>query len=206
MLYETGCQGLVSATLMNAIGAAGTIIHVHPGNIPEKHALLQLNLSPERMDQILCVSIFNLVRKTTPITNKDANRDAAADGKRKADENPLEPEKKRPRWEEREEKALSIVRERKIDGLLVVCKEHPGNILKRLLKHLEPSRPFVVFLAVREPLQQLFLELKTRSDVTNIRLTENWLRSYQVLPDRTHPDINMSGSSGFLLSGVKVDS
>lgn len=202
MLYETGCQGLVSATLMNAIGPAGTIIHIHPGNIPEKHALLQLNLSPERMDQILCVSIFNLVRNIKPI--QEPNEDIAAHGKRKADENPLAPEKKRPRWEEREEKALSVVRERKIDGLVVVSKEHPGNILKRLLKHLEPSRPFVVFFAVREPLQQLFLELKTRSDVTAVRLTENWLRSYQVLPDRTHPDINMSGSSGFLLSGVKV--
>lgn len=36
-------------------------------------------------------------------------------------------------------------------------------------------------------------------------LCDNWLREYQVLPNRTHPLVNMSGTGGYLLSGVKVE-
>ena len=35
-------------------------------------------------------------------------------------------------------------------------------------------------------------------------LTEGFLRQYQVLPGRTHPMMNMSGSGGFILSVIKV--
>ena len=31
------------------------------------------------------------------------------------------------------------------------------------------------------------------------------LASAQVLPERTHPEINMSGGGGYILSGFKVD-
>jgi hypothetical protein len=37
-------------------------------------------------------------------------------------------------------------------------------------------------------------------------LCDNWLREYQVLPNRTHPLVNMSCSGGYLLSGIKVHS
>lgn len=210
MLYETGCQGVVSAAILNAIGSDGSIIHVHAGNTPDKLAVTSMNMPQNRLDQIMSVSIFHLTLKVSaPSMDKPPNElnheDELDGGKRKADVEVEEPERKKRRYEEREEKAMALLREREADGLVVVGKEHPGNILKRLLRYLHPSRPFVAFCSVREPLQELFLELKARSDVTALRLTESWLRSYQVLPDRTHPDVNMSGSGGFLLSGIKVD-
>ncbi len=39
----------------------------------------------------------------------------------------------------------------------------------------------------------------------NVCLSETWLRRQQVLPARTHPDVNMSGSGGYVLSGTYVD-
>ena len=36
----------------------------------------------------------------------------------------------------------------------------------------------------------------------NLRLSETWMREYQVLPNRTHPEINMSGGGGYLLYGT----
>ena len=38
----------------------------------------------------------------------------------------------------------------------------------------------------------------------NLHISESWMREHQVLPDRTHPLMQMSGSSAFLLSGTRV--
>ena len=40
----------------------------------------------------------------------------------------------------------------------------------------------------------------------NVQLVEPWLREYQVLPQRTHPNMNMSGTGGYMLSAVYVGS
>ncbi|CAG0921829.1 unnamed protein product [Notodromas monacha] len=54
------------------------------------------------------------------------------------------------------------------------------------------------------PLAECHVMLKSMGCAVLVKLTENWLREYQVLPDRTHPLVTMSGNSGFLLSGIKV--
>ncbi len=37
-----------------------------------------------------------------------------------------------------------------------------------------------------------------------LQLQESWLRPYQVLPLRTHPNMMCAGTGGFILSGIKV--
>lgn len=37
-----------------------------------------------------------------------------------------------------------------------------------------------------------------------LQLQEPWWRNHQVLPGRTHPEMVMSGTGGFLLSGIVV--
>lgn len=39
----------------------------------------------------------------------------------------------------------------------------------------------------------------------NLRLSDTWTREYQILPGRTHPNMNMSQSGGFILTGIKLD-
>merc|ERR1712183_277052 len=38
----------------------------------------------------------------------------------------------------------------------------------------------------------------------NLRLSDTWMREYQVLPGRTHPSMNMTQSGGFILTGIKL--
>ncbi|XP_069174460.1 tRNA (adenine(58)-N(1))-methyltransferase non-catalytic subunit TRM6 isoform X2 [Procambarus clarkii] len=90
-----------------------------------------------------------------------------------------------------------------IEGLVVACRQYPNNILRDLLHFLKPGHPFVVFSPYKEPLMELFMEVKSQ-DGTNVRLSETWLRHYQVLPQRTHPEINMSGGGGYLLYGTRI--
>uniref|UniRef100_A0A8D8ZZ89 tRNA (adenine(58)-N(1))-methyltransferase non-catalytic subunit TRM6 n=1 Tax=Cacopsylla melanoneura TaxID=428564 RepID=A0A8D8ZZ89_9HEMI len=95
---------------------------------------------------------------------------------------------------------------KKVDGLIIVCKEHPESVLKKFIKYVAPSRPIIIYSLYREPLVDLFMELKnTKLPVINVRLTESFLRTYQVLPDRTHPMMSMNSTGGYLLTATVVE-
>lgn len=107
------------------------------------------------------------------------------------------------KWRLENERAIVLLKE-KMDGLVIVAKEHPSNIIKSLLPFIRPSRPIVVFSLSKEILTELYVELKSLTEVTGLRLISNFTRIYQILPNRTHPDMMMSGNSGYLLYGYTV--
>ncbi|GLV35835.1 uncharacterized protein CBL_01013 [Carabus blaptoides fortunei] len=121
--------------------------------------------------------------------------------KRKCDQSDERPAK-RPCWQIDNEKACKFLKN-KFDSLVIVAKEHPLNIVNELLTFLNDGRPFVVFSLLRESLESLYVELKNRKDIISLRLTSTLMRNYQVLPDRTHPDVNMT-CGGYILTGFII--
>ncbi|XP_043285753.1 tRNA (adenine(58)-N(1))-methyltransferase non-catalytic subunit TRM6 [Venturia canescens] len=113
--------------------------------------------------------------------------------------------KKKPKWLMETSKAVELCKNNKLEGLVIIAKEHPLNIVNALLPFLGNSRPFVIYHCYREPLQETYVALKQRRDIINLRLFSNFLRSYQVLPNRTHPDILTSDLGGYILTGYLVD-
>lgn len=245
LLYESGTNGLVPASILNAIGAntEGKLLHLHQGNVPQKQALQALNLEQEQLDRCISANIYSILRqfyqksgglKRTLEENTENEMSAAkllkVDGSDEkestemdvdssqsidngsAPNNGAESEKaettkkdgnKIPKWVIENERGCEMLREN-VDGLIIVAKEHPVNILNALLPFVKPSRPIVVFQLSRDILIEVFMDLKSSGKVTGLKLTSNWLRNYQVLPNRTHPNVNMSGNSGFLLHGYTV--
>lgn len=112
-------------------------------------------------------------------------------------------EDKTPKWVLENERGCELMREN-LDALIIVAKEHPVSIVNNLLPFVKPGRPVVIFNLSRDILMETFLDLKSSNLVTGLKLTSNWMRMYQVLPNRTHPDVNMSGNSGFILHGYTV--
>ena len=55
-----------------------------------------------------------------------------------------------------------------------------------------------------EPLLECFRELQDKKLAINLRLSDTWMREYQVLPGRTHPNMHMSQNGGFILTGIKL--
>lgn len=100
--------------------------------------------------------------------------------------------------------AKTYLNERKCDSIIIATRYDPTASLLELLPHLAPSSPFVVFCEFIEPLAECFRELQKQGLAINIRLSDTWMREYQVLPGRTHPNMNMSQSGGFLLTGIKL--
>ncbi|NIG60334.1 tRNA (adenine(58)-N(1))-methyltransferase non-catalytic subunit TRM6 [Pontoporia blainvillei] len=116
-------------------------------------------------------------------------------------------QEKQRRQEEQKKRhleAAALLSERNADGLIVASRFHPTPLLLSLLDFVAPSRPFVVYCQYKEPLLECYTKLRERGGVINLRLSETWLRNYQVLPDRSHPKLLMSGGGGYLLSGFTV--
>lgn len=116
-------------------------------------------------------------------------------------------QEKKVKLEEKRKKlaaAAALLEGRNADGLVIASRFHPWPVLMGLLKFLSPSRPFVVYSQYKEPLIECYTKLKEQGGTVNLRLTDTWLRHYQVLPNRTHPLLLMSGGGGYLLSGTSV--
>lgn len=257
MLYESGTNGLLPAALMNSIGAGteGQLVHLHPGNVPQKQALFALNLGAEQLQRCVSVNLYSVLRQffqakeasvgaavvkeveevvvgdkrkldepetgdepaekqakvdsvcsieTAAEVNGDANIEPAEAAVESANIAAATTVVKRHQWQIDNDRACELF-STKLDSLTICAKEHPLEIVRALLPFVRPSRPIVVFSASREILMDLYVALKNTGDVTNLRITSNWLRMLQVLPNRTHPDVNMSGSGGFLLTGYTVE-
>ena len=101
--------------------------------------------------------------------------------------------------------AAQWLRSRPSDSIIIVARYDPTESLLGLWPHLAPSCPFVVFCEFIEPLTECFRELQKQELAINMRLSDTWMREYQVLKDRTHPFMTMSQSGGFILTGIKLD-
>ncbi|XP_051859175.1 tRNA (adenine(58)-N(1))-methyltransferase non-catalytic subunit TRM6 [Drosophila albomicans] len=231
LLYESGTNGLLPAAMLNSIGAAtdATLVHMHPGNVPQKQALLALKLPLEQQQRCISVNLYSVLREFYQGDRKlDVSIATEAADATQTDENSattseeqtdaVEPTTKKPkldespnlnnrsgplRWQVENKRASALMHE-KFDNLVMAAKEHPTNIVEALLPLVKPSRPIVIFSTCKELLQETYMELKASGKVTNLHVTSNWLRTYQILPNRTHPEVNMSGNSGYLLTGYTL--
>ncbi|XP_056150339.1 tRNA (adenine(58)-N(1))-methyltransferase non-catalytic subunit TRM6 [Lampris incognitus] len=137
----------------------------------------------------------------------DTVTDPAKDEEEKEKRKEVKAQEKKLKIEEKKRKlaaASELLRGMNADGLVVASRFHPCPVLMGLIKFLAPSRPFVVYSQYKEPLIECYTKLKEQGGTVNLVLAESWLRHYQVLPNRTHPMLLMSGGGGYFLSGITV--
>lgn len=236
LLYESGTSGLVEAAFLNSMGSSGDarLVHLHPGNFPQKQAVLALNLEEAHMKKTVSVNLYSVLRQFYQTTSNGEVAATLEEGsknrKRKADEGeeedgaslakkqhtdeslleasepvaPTEPAKpvrpfKIPKWQLENEEAIKVLKQ-KFDSLIIVAKEDPSTLVKELLCFVHPGRPIVIFHTCKEILMECYNTLRSL-DLINIRLLTNWMRNYQVLPMRTHPAVQINGTSGYFLVG-----
>lgn len=112
--------------------------------------------------------------------------------------------KREARHEERL-KAAAIIKAKTVDSLILIGQQdHPLYLLKLTYEYLSPSRQFVIFCDCLSALQDCYTYLKTNHLAISLSLSTSWLRKYQVLKDRTRPEMSISGSVGYLLTGTKA--
>jgi len=209
LLYENGSQGLLQAALLNQLHDNGSLVHIFSSTSEQNalRAVKAMNFSETKIKQMLTVSldeILNTKNEENIPEEKDEEDvpNCSDDKKRKSDEAYTQIKKKHRPITSTD--GLNFIKSNKFDGLIVVCREEPTEFVKTLLPYLSLSRPFVIYSAYREVLVSMYAEFKMRRDVVFLRLTDNFMRYHQVLPNRTHPDVTMDDGGGFLFSGLFV--
>lgn len=193
LLYDSGTSGLLPAALLNQLGPENNahLIHLHPGNECQKTALNAMNFPQEQHNRCINVNLYSVLRCF--YQKKDTAEPSEAK-KIKID---------KPIWQQENEKACELLNSG-VDSLIIVSKEHPRGLVDELMKFLKGGRYLIVFNTSREILQELYNFLKEKLDFIYIRILNNFMRYYQVLPNRTHPEVNMT-TGGYILTAYKLN-
>ncbi|GMI82492.1 tRNA methyltransferase 6 [Hibiscus trionum] len=90
-------------------------------------------------------------------------------------------------------------------SLIIAAPEQDAwSLVKDLLPLLAYSAPFAVYHQYLQPLVTSMHNLQLEKMAIGLQISEPWLREYQVLPSRTHPCMQMSGTGGYILSGTRM--
>ncbi|XP_041353698.1 tRNA (adenine(58)-N(1))-methyltransferase non-catalytic subunit TRM6-like isoform X2 [Gigantopelta aegis] len=144
------------------------------------------------------------VKKETEDLHTQSDISTGKKGRKKTEKSEEEKQKEQQQKSRQLEAAKSILLERNIDCLIVASKYHPTPIVMNLLEFMALSRPVVVYSQYKEPLVDCYTALKKSGLAIKLKLTETWFREYQVLPARTHPTMQMTGTGGYLLTFMVV--
>lgn len=103
---------------------------------------------------------------------------------------------------------LSQVFNQQASSLVISVHHSPAHTLKGVWPLLQPGAPFVVHFPFLQPLADLQQQLVKGDNQQAAQVTlfdTSALREMQVLPNRTHPVVDLSlKGSGYVLTGCKL--
>ena len=88
------------------------------------------------------------------------------------------------------------------DSLIIASRYHPLPILKESIALLMPSASFAIYSEFAEPLNECYKYLNDYKIAIRMNIGDTWLREFQILPGRVHPQMNMVTSGGYVLTGI----
>ncbi|KAJ6218177.1 hypothetical protein RDWZM_009334 [Blomia tropicalis] len=195
--------GILSAGLMERTAGKGSIVQIFNETIPNgsyRQAVYALNYPESVVSESLLSLSLNDVYELS-LEENGSTCETMPTGVQKDSRQMLT--KREMRLQE-VTRAKSLLRHRDMHGLLLLTKDYdPSSMIHILLQFLGLSRPFVIFSHSIDPLKECYIQLKGKC--LFLRISETWLRKYQVLEGRTRPEMTMNSSSGFVLSGIKAE-
>lgn len=193
-------SGILVAGVLDRLSGDGRVISIcDVESSPAYPVLTQLNLKKEALSTVL--SSLNWAT-----ADEEYIPMLAASGTSRE----VKSERQKVRASKRKAAGDSLVSVREelfdgeFDGLLVASEYDPLSIVEKLSPYLAGSASIVVQSPNIQVLADLQSQMRQIPHYLAPAVTEVWLRRYQVLPGRTHPFMNMSGSGGFLLHAIKI--
>ncbi|KAJ2547124.1 tRNA (adenine(58)-N(1))-methyltransferase non-catalytic subunit trm6, partial [Coemansia sp. RSA 1836] len=189
-------QGMVIGSLMSRMAEGGQVVGIHDGDVSNYDAIRYMNFpNSDVRDRLLTLPWSKLYHNVEPFTEQLVEN-ASVDDKFGRE--------RRLRGHSRLSDTLDNVRRGEFDALVISTNYSSKSVIERLAPYLGGSRMLVVYDQSKDALLETFAWLLQLPDFLNVRLTESWLREYQVLPSRTHPMMNTSGGGGFILSAIHL--
>ena len=200
-LIVESCGGQIIGSVMYRQQGLGYTIHAFENNQKRTEGVKRFNFPDNIHDSLLHVPLDKLLLKAVavnPSANaakpddvdaKSASSSSSSDaavGDLKADE----------------------ILANQVDVIILATRYEPLALLQTLWPYLKPAGRFVIYDEVIESLSHCHAKLSQgaigKEVALNLVLSETFFRNLQVLPNRTHPFVNMSASGGYLLSGMKT--
>lgn len=196
--------GILSAALIERTAGKGAIIQVYTEDNPNssnRQAVYALNYPEEVVEN--CLFTVNINQVAELLSESADSQNGNSESLMTSEEDGDKVLTKKEKRINETNAAKRILRTKNLDGLLILTKNYdPSTIVNILIEFIDISRPFVVFSPSIDPLKTCYTSLK--SCCINLKISETWLRKYQVLAERTRPEMMMNAHSGFVLSGIKV--
>lgn len=196
------CLGLLTAAVIDRLGGCGACIHLHRGQIAQAIPCVDsMDFEEQIYSTFLPLSISTLLRGSVEENVEEKAEEIASEAQ--LDAAVLS---RRAERLAREKVAWEIMNSKQIDCLLIAVRGvDPIDVLQRVWDNLRLASTVVVYSPVAEPVYRTYEWLKSKSAV-HVQVNDSFFRSYQVLPDRTHPLMQQLIAGGTLLSAVKVAS
>ncbi|KZT73344.1 Gcd10p-domain-containing protein [Daedalea quercina L-15889] len=192
-------SGIVVAGILERLGGKGRLITICDVDSPPAYpAMVHMNFTREVTQVLSSLNWATVDEEYTPIVPP-----SEPPSKAKSDA-----QKTRLNKRKAVNDTLNRTREElfagEFDGLVVASEYDPSSILEKLSPYLAGSANIVVHSPYVQIVTDLQNQLRDLPQYLGPAVTEMWLRRYQVLPGRTHPLMNMSGSGGFILHTIKM--
>ncbi|PCH34318.1 Gcd10p-domain-containing protein [Wolfiporia cocos MD-104 SS10] len=193
-------SGIIVAGVLERMGGQGRLITICDVDSPPAYpVMVHMNFKKGVTEVMSSLNWATAEEEYTPITASTEPSSAK-----------IKSEAQRTRLNKRKlvTDALMQTREElfagEFDGLLVASQYDPYSILGKLSPYLAGSASIVVHSPHIQIVTDLQNKLRELPQYLGPAVTELWLRRYQVLPGRTHPLMNMSGSGGFILHAINI--
>ncbi|KAI0778806.1 Gcd10p-domain-containing protein [Trametes elegans] len=194
-------SGVVVSAILDRLGGQGRLITICDVDSPPAYpVMVQMNFRKEAVTPIMAsLNWATADEEYTPII---ASTEPPA-GKFKS-------EGQRARINKRKVASDALMQTREelfageFDGLIVASEYDPYSIIEKLYPYLGGSASIVVHSPHVQVVTNLQNQLRDLPGYLGPTVTESWLRQYQVLPGRTHPMMNTSGSGGFIFHVIKI--
>ncbi|ORZ38231.1 hypothetical protein BCR44DRAFT_47418 [Catenaria anguillulae PL171] len=180
-------MGLVTAAILERMGGTGQVIALHETHSQNLDIIKSMNFSKAVLDS------YN----TIPFCRAFPLEDEMDEWEESADKPEI---RGKPTYRE----LRNTVLEGGFDALIVATNLDPLSVTQMLTPLVKTSRPVVVYHTAPNLLVPTYHLLRHSDEFLMVNLLTTWYRPYQVLPQRTHPHMNMSGHGGALVTATKV--
>ncbi|CAG8466526.1 4713_t:CDS:10 [Paraglomus occultum] len=190
-------RGMLISGVMERLGGYGFVLGIHEHETPNYDIIKYMNFTKKITDSLKTLSWIQVFKD-------DNEQDFLYKDESKLEEKDLEYYLRKKMRYERLNDAREALWQGEFDGLLVASQYQPKSILEALLPYVAGSRPIVIYSIHKEVLVDAFTYLRMSKQCINPEITESWLRNYQVLPGRTHPEMTISGGGGYILHAKRI--
>ncbi|PVU99375.1 hypothetical protein BB559_000774 [Furculomyces boomerangus] len=186
VLAVDNTQGMIIGSLLSRM-ERGAILGIHDGNNHNYDIIRYFNFSEEKKALLHALSWEQTERQLGEFEEVLPEN---------ATENETKGRDRRLKSHTLLKNTLDVFRNEPFDSLVISCDYEPLSVLKKLIVYLGGSRTVSLLAA--------FEYMRMSQNFLSVTISESWLREYQVLPNRTHPLMNMTSSGGYLLSAIYV--